>query len=110
MRAVKNSCRLFKRFVVGTASACIADPGVIIISGTHHLESPFADSQQAIAKKFKPMAPSVAYDPADAGATTAARTAGCRARHKIICDLVQGLDYSAISCYKAMFRPNADLF
>jgi hypothetical protein len=76
----------------------------------HLLESPFADSQRALVKKFRLMAPLVAYDQADIGTTTAACAAGWSARDKIICDPAQGLDYSAISCYKVMFAPNADPF
>ncbi len=81
---------------------------IVIILGMNQLEPSFVDSQAALMKKFKAIAPDARYFWVDIGATIASQAVDWSWRNKVIYDNAKVLGYQVISRYKAIFGACAD--
>ena len=81
---------------------------IVIILGMNQQEQSFVDSQVALMKKLKTIAPEARYFWVDIGATISSQAVDWSWRNKVIYDNAKVLGYEVISRYKAIFGECAD--
>lgn len=81
---------------------------IIIVLGTNLMEVDFAESQMALMRRLKALAPRAVYFWVDIGATMSTQAQQWSERNRAIYAQAPLLGYQVISRYKAIFGPQAD--